>query len=239
MSRWGFVVSAVRNKLSTTKATYCARVQHMDVLRGDELYKELAQYLATNPTRAEGFVKELGGFIEEKLKKGYKLDFGIFKVGLTLRGGFDSANDDFKPGRNCVCASFSSGVRLKKAVSELCPRNLTNMEGPVLHSVYCLKEGAQQSVIVCHEPCGANGVFPNVGFKGDGDGVWLETMEGIRVADAKILSADGTRIDFVFEKDVPSGKYRFVVGFHEDDGVSIVTDELPVMVCFSRPIPNV
>lgn len=230
MSRWGFVVSAAKNRLSGSKATYAARIQHMDVVRGEALYKEIAQYLAINPTLAEGLVNGIGGFIEEKLRHGYKLDFGVFKVGLTLRGGFDSANDVFKPKRNNVCVSLSPGVKLKKAVSELRPENLTDATYPVIHTVRSLKNGSRRSVIICHETCGANGKFPNVGFRGDGDGVWIETPEGVRIADAKILSFDATRIDFVFESDVPSGKYRFVVGFHEGDGAAVVTDEIPVKV---------
>jgi len=43
MSRWGFVVSAAKNRLSGAKATYAARIQHMEVVRGTELYKEIAK----------------------------------------------------------------------------------------------------------------------------------------------------------------------------------------------------
>ena len=36
---------------------------------------------------------------------GYKLDFGVLKVGLTIRGGFDAANDKFNPGNWFVASS--------------------------------------------------------------------------------------------------------------------------------------
>ena len=51
--------------------------------------------MAMNPTLAKNLVNGLGGYIKQQLLHGYKLDFGVFKVGLTIRGGFDAANDKF------------------------------------------------------------------------------------------------------------------------------------------------
>ena len=44
MSRCGFIVPAVKNRLSGGKAAYSARMRHMDVIRGERLFKEFGEY---------------------------------------------------------------------------------------------------------------------------------------------------------------------------------------------------
>ena len=110
MSRYGFIVSAVKNRLSGGKAAYAARMRHMGVIRGEQLFKEFGEYMAMNPTLAKNLVNGLGGYIRQQLLHGYKLDFGVFKVGLTIRGGFDAANDKFDPEKNTVCVSLTPSM---------------------------------------------------------------------------------------------------------------------------------
>ena len=62
MSRYGFIISAVKNRLSGGKAAYAARMRHMDVIRGERLFKELGEYMAMNPTLAKNLINGLGGY---------------------------------------------------------------------------------------------------------------------------------------------------------------------------------
>lgn len=139
MSRYGFIVSAVKNRLSGRKAAYAARMRHMDVIRGEQLFEEFGKYMAMNPTLAKNLVNGLGGYIKQQLLHGYKLDFGVFKVGLTIRGGFAAANDKFDPEKNTVCVSLTPSVELKKAVAKMKPENLTDLQAPILESAFCEK----------------------------------------------------------------------------------------------------
>ena len=232
MSRYGFVVSAVKNRLSGRKAAYAARMRHMDVIRGEQLFKEFGEYMAMNPTLAKNLVNGLGGYIKQQLLHGYKLDFGVFKVGLTIRGGFDAANDKFDPEKNTVCVSLTPSVDLKKAVAKMKPENLTDLQAPILDCAFCEKYINQLGFgkLVCRVECGVNGEFPVCQFTGDDDGVWLEDESGKRVAKAKILSVDSTRLEFVITEDVPAGRYCLFIGSRAKGQTAVATDSVPVEI---------
>ena len=232
MSRYGFIVSAVKNRLSGGKAAYSARMRHMDVIRGERLFKEFGEYMAMNPTLAKNLVNGFGGYIKQQLLHGYKLDFGVFKVGLTIRGGFDAANDKFDPEKNTICVSLTPSVELKKAVAKMKPENLTDLRVPILDSAFCEKYINQlgDGKLVCRVECGMNGEFPIREFKCDDDGVWLEDENGKRVAKAKILSVDGTRLEFIINEDVPVGRYRLFVGSRAKGQTAVAMDSVPVDV---------
>ena len=232
MSRYGFVVSASRPEVAKGKVAYSARMRHMDVIRGERLFEEFGKYMAMNPTLAKNLVNGLGGYIKEQLLHGCKLDFGVFKVGLTIRGGFAAANDKFDPEKNTVCVSLTPSVELKKAVAKMKPENLTNLQVPILDSAFCEKYINQLGIgkLVCRVECGMNGDFPVREFSGDDDGVWLEDENGKRVAKAKILSVDGTRLEFIINEDVPVGHYRLFIGSRAKGQTAVATDSVPVEV---------
>lgn len=232
MSRYGFVVSASRPEVAKGKVAYSARMRHMDVIRGERLFEEFGKYMAMNPTLAKNLVNGLGGYIKQQLLHGYKLDFGVFKVGLTIRGGFAAANDKFDPKKNTVCVSLTSSVELKKAVAKMKPENLTDLQVPILDSAFCEKYINQLGIgkLVCRVECGMNGDFPVREFSGDDDGVWLEDENGKRVAKAKILSVDGTRLEFIINEDVPVGRYRLFLGSRAKGQAAVATDSVPVEV---------
>ena len=232
MSRYGFVVSASRPEVAKGKVVYSARMRHMDVIRGEQLFKEFGEYMAMNPTLAKNLVNGLGGYIKQRLLHGYKLDFGVFKVGLTIRGGFAAANDKFDPEKNTVCVSLTPSVELKKAVAKMKPENLTDLLVPILDCAFCEKYINQLGFgkLVCRVKCGMNGVFPVREFSGEDDGVWLEDNLGKRIAKARILSIDGTRLSFVIDEDVTVGRYRLFIGSRAKGHTAVATDSVSVEV---------
>ena len=232
MSRYGFVVSAVKNRLSGGRAVYAARMRHMGVIGGNQLFKEFGEYMAMNPTLAKNLVNGLGGYIKEQLLHGYKLDFGVFKVGLTIRGGFAAANAKFDPEKNEVCVSLTPSVELKKAVAKMRPENLTDLKGPILDCAFCQKYLNRLGIgkLVCRVECGMNGAFPVREFSADDDGIWLENSAGKRVVQAKVLSADATRLSFIIADDVPSGRYRLFIGSRAKGQAAVASDSVPVEV---------
>lgn len=232
MSRYGFVVSASRPEVAKGKVAYSARMRHMDVIRGERLFEEFGKYMAMNPTLAKNLVNGLGGYIKQQLLHGYKLDFGVFKVGLTIRGGFAAANDRFDPEKNTVCVSLTPCVELKKAVAKMKPENLTDLQVPILDCAFCEKYINQLGIgkLVCRVECGMNGEFPIREFAGNDDGVWLEDENGKRVAKARILSVDGTMLEFIFNEYVPIGRYRLFIGSRAKGQAAVATDSVPVDV---------
>ena len=232
MSRYGFVVSASRPEVAKGKVAYSARMRHMDVIRGERLFEEFGTYMAMNPTLAKNLVNGLGGYIKEQLLHGYKLDFGVFKVGLTIRGGFAAANDKFDPEKNTVCVSLTPSVELKKAVAKMRPENLTDLQVPILDCAFCKKYINQlgNGKLVCRVECGMNGEFPIREFRSEDDGVWLEDGNGKRVAKARVLSGDATRLSFIIDEDIPVGHYRLFIGSRAKGQTAVATDSVPVEI---------
>ena len=232
MSRYGFVVSASRPAVAKGKVVYSARMRHMDVIRGERLFEEFGKYMAMNPTLAKNLVNGLGGYIKEQLLHGYKLDFGVFKVGLTIRGGFAAANDKVDPEKNTVCVSLTPSVELKKAVAKMRPENLTDLQVPILDCAFCKKYINQlgNGKLVCRVECGMNGEFPIREFRSEDDGVWLEDGNGKRVANARVLSGDATRLSFIIDEDIPVGHYRLFIGSRAKGQTAVATDSVPVEI---------
>ena len=156
----------------------------------------------------------------------------MFKVGLTIRGGFDAANDKFDPEKNTVCVSLTPSMELKKAVAKMKPENLTDLQVPILDSAFCEKYINKLGIgkLVCRVECGMNGEFPIREFTGDDDGVWLGDENDKRVAKAKILSVDGTRLEFIINEDVPVGRYRLFIGSRAKGQAAVATDSVLVEV---------
>ena len=61
-------------------------------------------------------------------------------------------------------------------------------------------------------------------------GVWLEDEGGNRVAKAKVLSVDGTRLEFIINEDVPVGRYRLFIGSRTKGQTAVATDSVPVEI---------
>ena len=156
----------------------------------------------------------------------------MFKVGLTIRGGFDAANDKFDPEKNTVCVSLTPSVELKKAVAKMQPENLTALQEPILDCAFCEKYINQLGFgkLVCCVECGMNGEFPIREFTSEDDGVWLEDESSRRVAKAKILSVGGTRLEFIINEDIPVGCYRLFIGSRAKGQTAVATDSVPVEI---------
>ena len=112
------------------------------------------------------------------------------------------------------------------------PENLTSLQVPILDCAFCEEHINQLGLgkLVCRVECGMNGDFPVREFSGDDDGVWLEDEDGNRVAKAKVLSVDGTRLEFIINEDVPVGRYRLFIGSRAKGQTAVATDSVPVEI---------
>lgn len=235
MGLFGFTTCMGKTKLTDGKATYSARVTHRDVIRGKDLVEGLAAETGYSTTIVGTVVEGLRSYLCKQLKAGNKVDFGAFSVGLSVRGSFPSANSLFDPRSNEVGVDVRAGVELRKAVKKLVPDNLTDVDGPRISGVISSahQDSSNYFKILRGDPCGIVGLNFGRAFTGDGDGLWLETREGERIAEFRVTEHDDGRINCVLEDSVPLGEYWLVIGCREPGRKEVFTGRRLVQVVSS------
>ena len=182
------------------------------------------QELHMGEAQAKFLVNGLCEYIVGQLQEGNQLDFGGFRVGLTIRGSFPSANAPFGA-KNEINVVMTPGKPFKDAVKEFIPENRTDLLKPHIHAIEDrrLEPKYGLSTLACHSKACIVGWNFSKSFSGIDDGVWLENRNRERVATAKILSNDGSLIDFIIENDLPAGEYWLVLGCRQGASVPVAT----------------
>lgn len=235
MGLFGFTTCMGKTRLTGGKATYSARVKHRSVIRGKDLVEGLAAETGYSTTVVGTVVEGLRNYLCKQLKAGNKIDFGAFSVGLSVRGSFPSANSPFDPNSNEVGVDVRAGVELRKAVKKLVPDNLMDVDGPRISGIISFAHQASSNYfkILRGDLCNMVGYNLGQAFTGDGDGLWLETREGKRVAELRVTEHDDGRINCVLEDSVPLGEYWLVIGCREPGRKEVFTGRRLVQVVSS------
>ena len=217
METFGFTTCVGKTKLTSGKATYSARVRHNDIVRDEALVQGLAAETGYSTTIVGTVVEGIRTYLCNQLKVGNKVDFGAFSVGLSVRGSFPSANAPFDPKENSVGIDIRAGADLRKAVEGIVPDNVTDTEAPRITGILSFAHQGPNNYfkIMRGDPCNMVGLNFGTRFMGDGDGVWLESRSGEKVAMLRVTKHVEGWIGFVLDEDVPLGEYWLVVGSHQ------------------------
>lgn len=220
----GFITVPGRTKLSGGKVNYSGRIVHNRLLKTDDITKGLMAELHLGEAQACFLVNGLCEYIAHQLQEGNQLDFGGFRIGLTVRGGFPAANAAFSS-KNRVAVVMTPGKMFKKAVENLNPENRTDLSKPHIHSIQDMKLEPKYGMwtIACHSEALLIGWGFASSYCRDDDGVWIENRARERVAKARIVFHDFGMIRFVIDDDVPAGEYWFVLGCRESNELPVVT----------------
>ena len=109
MGYLGFTTCVGKTKLSGGKSTYSARAKHRDTIKDKALVEGLAAETGYSATIVGAVVEGMRNYLCEQLKKGNKVDFGAFSVGLSVRGPFPAANAPFDPAVNSIGVDIPFG----------------------------------------------------------------------------------------------------------------------------------
>ena len=232
-----YVLVQTRTKLSEGMACYSARVRHNEKLDERQIVSELEGRCKVSGSLAEYIVKSIDAIIVENLQRGNQVTFGGFTIGLSIRGGFDAANDTFDPKRNAVEVVVSPRNDLKDATAYIRPENVTDTVNPKFEGV--VTEDAnpgEQNRLRCGVRCLANGSDFAGSDEGDPkvDRLWLETVEGKFAAEAEILSLDATRLDFKVDANLVPGSYWLMARRKNADGRSSALARQKVEIVAAR-----
>jgi len=92
-----FVTSETQENNAKGLKCYQGQLKHNMVLNEKDTKRWFAEYCDEPPSRTTRYIDALGEFIAHCVQTGTRLDFGVFSVGLKLRGGFNGQNEPFDP----------------------------------------------------------------------------------------------------------------------------------------------
>jgi len=204
---------------ASTKTGACvASVIHNGVWTKETLSKEVAKRSGLPLLQANMFMDALDEAVCEGISTGNKVNFGLFSIGIAMKGSLKEANSRFDATKNALGAFFAPGRKILRALGNLEPENATEMDRPWLWEVACEGVGGLNSIKV--GACVfANGVNIRVDSSKEDEGVWLEDGTGAKVAKAEIVSTDSSCLRCVFSGPVATGPSRLAI-YTRDGGAA-------------------
>ena len=161
--------------------------------------------------------------ILEKTLSGYRLKTKFFETGLSIRGTFESVDDEFDPNRHVVLPTICATKAFKEMAAST---KVFNVSKPLEARVISLMDAVTKSL---NAFIGRNEIH----IQGDGlgicednpdEGVFL-AQKGKIIASATVLKSDAQIIDCRFEDPPPPGKYDLIVRCRNGENPSFAPAE--------------
>lgn len=208
--RIAFSLTPVSSRLSKGKKTFRARVRTRGTLSMADIATEMAAHVgAGDISTCRYYLALLHEIIAEKTMAGYRLKTEFFETGLSIRGTFDSVDDEFDSERHELLPTVCATKAFKKAVAAA---EVLNVSRPLKARVISLMDAVTKSL---NAFAGRNEVH----LQGDGLGICTDNPdEGVflsakdkTVAVAKVLKSDAQTISCRFDEPPSPGKYDLMV----------------------------
>lgn len=213
---------------------YSAHVQHKETLDEKAVIRDLSETLAPRVKEplVAFFVNSISDYIADCLKRGYHLNLGGVTIGLSITGGFESANDRFDPARHQLNVVVLPRNKLKDATAYLNPVNATETVNPQFDDAWSIDDAGEQDH--GNLRTGANGFANGKSFADKDrtqiDRLWLETPAGDFVAELTIEYCSATRMTFGVPPEIAQGEYVLVARRMNPDGKSYANARYGVTV---------
>jgi len=112
-----FVTSETTPKSARGESCYQGQLRHNAVLSVEDTKREFADYCGgEKESLTTRYVDAITEFIAANIRKGNRIDFGGFSVGLKLGGRFKGANAPFDERFNALKVELTPGKKLKEAL---------------------------------------------------------------------------------------------------------------------------
>lgn len=205
-----FSLTQVSPRLAKGKKSFRARVRTRGTFDTADIAEEMARRGAMKdmPT-CRYFLSLLHEIISEKTLAGYRLKTEFFETGLSIRGTFDSIDDDFDPKRHKLLPTVCTTKSFKEAVA---PAEVVNVSKPLKAKALSLMDAVTKSLNAFAGRHEIHIQGDNLGICADNpdEGVFL-LSKGKTIAEAKVLKSDVQIINCRFNSSPPPGKYDLVV----------------------------
>ena len=202
----------VRNRKSALK--FQADIKVSGRMGINEIVEHWAESASLKPVMAKAVLGSLEEFILQALAEGIQLDFGLVSFYPRLSGGLPSRDSDpaaeglFVRGAVKARRALLNGLRDKIDVV-----NSESSIQPRIFSVYDMEAERFDQIAAGHRISAAGRDLP-IDPADPEEGVWIErrTKRGYeRIMKAKLLHPDATRVEFMFDFDLPPRKYLIAI----------------------------
>ena len=209
-SRIAFSLTPATPRLSKGKKSFRARVRTHGTFDTMDIAREMTSRGAVKdmPTCIY-FLALLHEIIAEKTLAGYRLKTEFFETGLSIRGTFDSVDDEFDSERHKVLPTVCTTKAFKAAVAEA---EAVNVSKPLKAKVVSLMDAVTKSLNAftgSHE-VHMQGDYLGICPDNPDEGVFL-LAKGKTVAEATVLKSNAQIINCRFIDPPPPGKYDLTV----------------------------
>ena len=217
MDRKPNIKAVVRS--NATAGTFQAILTPVEVIKGNELVEQLAQYSGIQPGQARIQLAVLEGFILDMLSKGNRLDFGLVSFYPRLSGALSSRNADPMADGLFVRGAVKAARALTNALKDkLLAVNAPDANGPVIYNVFD-RDANTFDVIAADHILSISGQNIQIAPEQEDEGVWLVKRRHTNkrkhsydtVARARVTRSDVGVVEAIVPGPLPSGKYLLEV----------------------------
>ena len=210
MNNITFSLNRVSSAL-TDKEVYRASVPTNCSLGHDELAARLAERTKQDAVFWKYCLDVLASEIDAQLLEGNRVTLGRFSTCFSIRGTFNSEDEQFDSKKHQLVATVRILDPLKRALASIIPENVTN-------GLTCSVGAVMDSVTKrLSEITGSNRILiqgKRLGISPDNpdEGVWLMNQRtGERIVAAVVERSDSQTIDCAFTNPPEPGTYTLVV----------------------------
>ena len=209
-NRIAFSLTPVSSHLAQGKKSFRARVRTHGTLSMADIAEEMAKRGGGgNVATCRYYLNLLHEIVAEKTLAGYRLKTEFFETGLSIRGTFDSIDDEFDPTRHAIMPTVCATKSFKATVAAV---EVLNVSKPLKAHVFSLMDAVTKSLkaFTGRNEVHVEGVGIGIGADNPDEGVCL-SAKGETVAMAKVLKSDAQVISCRFDVPLPSGTYDLIV----------------------------
>jgi hypothetical protein len=200
------------NHLTADPSDYMAVVQNPQSKTEDDIVALMVSRGST-VTKADALatIEQYAQAIEEFVKDGYNINTALFKLSLSVKGIFDSEDENFNPARHSVKVNVSAGTRLQAVASSV---KVSRVQGtpPQPDPVYLddLGSGTRNETLTPGNIARLKGSRLKFDASDPAQGIFLVASDGSETQVATVSHNKPSQLDFLVPV-LPAGTYRLEV----------------------------
>lgn len=201
--------SVIENKMRAPNSpAFLARVHRFKRVTQDELIQLMEE--RNNMMSGDDIKAVLGLFqqvVTSQLLRGNSISTDLFKARVSIKGGFDSRESEFDPGRNRITPRFSSGAKLAKQIANGRIERIRDVKPlPAIDSIQDYKTGTTNTAVSPGFTAEVKGL--NFNFETQAQGLYFvntETDEEVKVT--RFIKSKNNFLVFTVPAFTASGSY--------------------------------
>ncbi|MBI3235462.1 MAG: DUF4469 domain-containing protein [Bacteroidetes bacterium] len=200
--------------LSKNKGSYKAELHQGDTYNLDQLIDYMAgQNKGVSKAQCAAVMEVLTQSVIEILKMGGSINTPLFKASLHVKGLFETQHQKFDAKQHSVQASFTAGIKVKKAMQKVSPERTTKeLVKPEIKRVNDVQSNTQDSKLSLGGLCILSGYRIKVNQSQIDEGIFLinsRTLEEVKIEN--LIENIPSSIYVIIPKGLDKGSWRLEI----------------------------